>query len=267
MNRTDEAMAEAARSAIDGFLDAPENAALLRHIQSTLGISKPEIRQGCLHYTLGSFDSGNDIYESAATHIAMWIEYRAAGGIHARRQGAVLRGLQRRQPRALADIGFGAPTQYLRDYVLPSPGVRVELLDKYPAAIEVGRSILAYWGVTPLRDVAFAVHDMDVDAPPQGRDCYLMLDAIEHAAEPGRYLRATVAAALHDALFLFHLPIGPQIPSHSIAWAGDADAVAWLAAAGLEVERTEVIVPNPQVDIFAQHEVKMTNLFVVAHKR
>jgi hypothetical protein len=62
------------------------------------------------------------------------------------------------------------------------------------------------------------------------------------------------------------MPIGPLIASHTIAWHSRDDAVAWLAAAGLEVGRTEFIRPNPEVDHFARHGVALENLFVVARK-
>ena len=267
MTAPDHAMADAARSAVSEFLDAAENAPLLRHLEARLGLTRRAIEAGCLRYTLDSFDSANDIYDSAATHVAMWIEYQGAGGIHARRQAVVLEELQRARPLSIVDIGFGAPTRYLRDYVLATPGVRLDLLDKYAAAIEVGRAILSYWGMAPSREVGFAVHDMDADPPLPGRDCYLMLDSIEHAADADACLRAITAAAAPRALFLFHLPIGPKIPSHSIAWASDHEAVSWLNSVGLDVSRTELILPNPQVDVFARHEVKMSDLFVVARKR
>lgn len=265
MERTDQA--SAAQHAVSGFLEAPENAALLRHLQTSLGISKVQIEDGCLRYTLQSLDSDNDIYASVATHIAMWIEYQNISSMHARRQEVVLDELLRWRPMSLADIGFGAPMHYLRDYVLPTPGVSAELLDKYPAAIEVGQAIMSFWGGTSSHDVRFALHDMDVDQPIRGRACYLMLDSIEHAAEPHRYLCATVSAALHDALFLLHMPIGPLIESHSVAWDSHRDATQWLASAGLEVGRTETILPNAQADLFSRDDVKMTNLFVVARKR
>ena len=267
MKQNHHEVAEAVQSAVRGLLESAENAALLPHLQSSLGISRLQIEEGCLHYTLQSFESDNDIYANVATHVAMWIEYQAARGIHARRQSVILNELRRWRPSSLADIGFGAPTQYLRDYVLPSPGVKATLLDKYAAAIEVGQSILSYWGATSSRDVSFALHDMDVDPPIPDRDCYLMLDSIEHAAHPEAYLRATTAVARQGALFLFHMPIGPQIPSHSIAWNSNREATLWLASTGLEVASTEVILPNAEVDLFARHEVKMINLFVVAHKR
>ena len=267
MTQSVHAMADAALSAVSGFLDAPENAALFHHLEARLGLSRRDIEAGCLHYTLDSFESANDIYASVATHVAMWIEYQAPGGIHDRRQAVVLDELRRARPLSIVDIGFGAPTRYLRDYVLAMPDVNLDLLDKYAAAIEVGRAILSHWGMAPSRHIGFAVHDMDADPPLPGRDCYLMLDSVEHAADPGACLRATATAAAPRALFLFHLPIGPKIPSHSIAWSSSHEVVAWLDSVGLEVARTELIQPNPQVDVFARHEVKMSNLFVVAHKR
>ena len=257
----------ATRDALNRYFGTAAGASLLRHLQIGLGISRAQIETGCLHYTLDSFESDNAIYADVATHIAMWIEYQNAQGIHARRQALVLHELQQALPRAIADIGFGAPTRYVRDYVLASPGVVVDLLDKYPAAIEVGRSLLDYFGAGSPGAVRFGLHDMDVDPPVEDRDCYLLLDSIEHAAEPTRYLRATVSVARPRALFLFHLPIGPLIPSHSMAWENDRDARRWLESVGLEVDSTAFSSPDPEVDLFAASGVNLQDLFVVARKR
>ena len=265
MNRSE--VVAATHEALNRYLGTAASAALLQHLQISLGISRAQIEKGCLHYTLESFESDNDIYADVATHVAMWIEYQNPRGIHARRQSLVLHELQQALPRSIADIGFGAPTRYVHDFVLATPGVVVDLLDKYPAAIEVGRSLLEYFGAGSQGAVRFGLHDMDVDLPVGDRDCYLLLDSIEHAAEPTRYLRATVSVARARALFLFHLPIGPLIPSHSMAWENDREARLWLESLGLRVDRTEFNSPNPQVDLFAGNGVDLKDLFVVARKR
>ena len=264
MPRQDELIEGPARRAVRRFLAHPDNAAVVAHLERTLGLSARAIEEAYLRYSLDSMSSGNDIYDDAGIHIAMWIEYQTAGSLHARRQQVVLDELRRARPQRIADIGFGAPTRYLRDHVLAEPSVSAQLFDKYPAALEVGRSLMQFWGDPPAGKVGFALHDMDHDAPPSGFDCYLMLDAIEHSAQPDRYLGEAVAGAAAGALFLFHMPIGPLIASHTIAWGSRGDAVAWLAAAGLEAGHTEFILPNPEVDHFARHGVALENLFVVA---
>ena len=265
MNRSE--VIAATRDALNRCLGTAASASLLQHLQVSLGISRAQIESGCLRYTLESFESDNDIYADVATHVAMWIEYQNSQGIHARRQSLVLHELQQALPRSIADIGFGAPTRYVHDFVLASPGVVVDLLDKYPAAIAVGRALLEYFGTGSPGAVRFGLHDMDVDPPVADRDCYLLLDSIEHAAEPTRYLRETVSVARPRALFLFHLPIGPLIPSHSMAWESDRDARRWLESVGLQVDGTEFSSPNPQTDLFAGNGVSLKDLFVVARKQ
>jgi hypothetical protein len=184
----------------------------------------------------------------------------------ARRQQVVLDERRRARPQHVVDIGFGAPTRYLRDYVLAEPSVRVLLLDKFPAALAAGRALLQFWGAPPVGKVEFGLHDMDCEPPPAGFDGHLMLDAIEHSAHPARYLAEAVERAQPGAMFLFHMPIGPLIASHTIAWSSRRDATQWLGSAGLEVGRTEFILPNPAVDHFARHGVALKNLFVVARK-
>lgn len=259
-------IAEAARQAVRAFLADPAHAHVLWRIECELGLSKAAIAGAYTRYALESLSSGNDIYDDPAIHVAMWIEYQTPLSLHMRRQQVVLDALLREQPASVADIGFGAPTRYLRDYVLARPGVRASLFDKYPAALAAGRTLLGAWGAGDAARVELALHDMDVDPPVRGFDCYLLLDAVEHAAEPERYLRGTVEAANAGALFLFHMPIGPLIASHTLAWSSAEAAIAWLNAAGLAVAHTEFIHPNPAVDHFSRHGVALENLFVLAHR-
>jgi hypothetical protein len=261
-----DSVGDEARRSVRAFLAIPENAGLLHRLELDLGLSTLAIEHAFVRYALESLSSSNDIYDDVGIHVAMWIEYQAERSLHARRQAVVLNELRRRRPATTADIGFGAPTRYLRDYVLPTPSASAKLFDKYPAALEVGRAIMKYWSEQHAAKVEFALHDMDTDPPVSGFDCYLMLDAVEHAAQPDRYLAETVSAANDEALFLFHMPIGPLITSHTIAWNNAHDATLWLAAAGLEVSHTEFIYPNLEVDLFARGGVTLENLFVVAHK-
>lgn len=255
-----------ARQTIRAFLADEANRDVISHVQAHLGLSKEVIEAAYLRYAVESMFVGNEIYSDVGTHVAMWIEYQMANGLHARRQESVVRQLQLHRPTRVADIGFGAPTAYLRDYVLHQTLTRVCLFDRYEAAIEVGRAILSYWCDAYNETVDLSVHNMDTDGPIAAFDCYLLLDAIEHAIAPDRYLADTVVAANARALFLLHVPIGPLIPSHSIAWAGERDATRWLESTGLDILETELISPNPAVDHFARGHIELNNLFVVARK-
>jgi SAM-dependent methyltransferase len=248
------------------FVADPRNAPTFNRLRGQLGVTHDAIEAACVRYSLQSMSSGNDIYDDAGTHVAMWIEYQALGSMHARRQHVILQELRRARCRLIADIGFGAPTAYLDRYVRTTPGVAACLYDKFPAAIEVARAILGEWSQAEFSKLRFGQHDMDVDGPIAGCDAYLLLDAIEHALEPQRYLRETVAAAAQGALFLFHLPIGPLIASHHIAWGSAREAADWLTMCGLRVKQVEFILPNPDVDHFARGHVSLRNLFVVAHR-
>lgn len=267
MVRLNEQIQDAAKIAIRRYLNASEHSPTIQQFVADLGVSKEQIEEGYLRYALQSYDADNSIYESQTTHIAMWIEYQTLGGIHARRQEAVLNGLKRLRPNTIADIGFGAPTRYLYDYVLLTPSVTADLYDKFPAAIQVGCSIIKCWHESHLQRISFELHNMDANKPVGAHDCYLMLDSIEHAAEPERYLRETVLSAPQNAYFLFHLPIGPLINSHFIAWESTRNAVQWLNSVGLRVGHTEKIPSDSEVDFFSHQDVKIENLFVIAYKR
>lgn len=283
-----QARAEQAQAFCRSFMCSALHAPLFAHLRGALGLSDDDIEQAYVQYAFQSYLSGNEIYATAAIHVAMLIEYLTPGSIHDDRQELVVSQLLRLRPRRIADVGFGAPTRYLSDYVLRDPGVSVLMLDKFAGALEVGRALLGFMTATssgaasghfaapagPLHgsgavpgQVQFALHDMDREPCPAGFDCYLFQDAIEHAAEPTRYLHQAVAAASGGAALLFQIPLGPIIPSHYIAWPDAPAAVTWLEAAGLAVEFTRTLVPNPAVDWFAADGASMQNLFVVARKQ
>jgi hypothetical protein len=254
------------QQSLRAFVGNARNTPILTRLRDQLGLTHEAIERAYVRYALQSMGSDNSIYDDAGTHVAMWIEYQAVGSMHARRQAVILQELQRAHCRRVADIGFGAPTAYLERYVRTTPGVAACLYDKFPAAIEVARAILGEWSEPQFNKLRFGQHDMDVDDPIADCDAYLLLDAVEHALEPQRYLRETVVAAEDGALFLFHMPIGPLIASHHIAWGSAREAADWLTACGLRVKQAEFILPNPDVDHFARGHVSLRNLFVIARK-
>lgn len=260
-------MSADARRALNEFLREAEHQEFMQHIQTKLALSAAEVEVAYMRYASQSMLIGNDIYNDVGTHVAMWIEYQAKRGLHARRQDAVLQQIWKHRPERIADIGFGAPTRYLREYVLRTPGTQAHLFDKYDASILVGQAVLSRWCESYGDRVKFARHDMDVDTPVTNFDCYLLLDAIEHSRSPASYLERTVTAAHREALFLLHMPIGKLIPSHYIAWDSECLATQWLLRAGLDVLETEMISPNAAVDHFARGHAALENLFVVAKRK
>jgi hypothetical protein len=260
-------MSADAKRALTELMREAEYQEFMQHIRTKLSLSAAEVEVAYMRYSSQSMLIGNDIYEDVGTHVAMWIEYQVKGGLHARRQDAVLQLVTKHKPERIADIGFGAPTRYVRDYVLRTPGAQAHLFDKYDSAIMVGQAVLSRWCESYGERVEFVRYDMDVDRPVANFDCYLLLDAIEHCRSPASYLARTVAAASREALFLLHIPIGRLIPSHYVAWDSERAATRWLVRAGLDVLDTEMISPNPAVDHFARVHDALENLFVVARRK
>ena len=194
-------MSADAKRALEDFLSEAEHKEFMQDIQTKLALSAAEVEVAYMRYASQSMHIGNDIYNDVGTHVAMWIEYQVKCGLHARRQHAVMQQISKHRPERIADIGFGAPTLYLRDYVLRTPGTKAHLFDKYDASILVGQAVLSRWSESYGERIEFARHDMDVDRPVTNFDCYLLLDAIEHSRSPASYLERTVAAANQDALF------------------------------------------------------------------
>ena len=91
----------AAREAISYFLSDADNAEIIRHIESRLGISKKYIENSYCRYAMDSLTSSNEIYNDVGIHVAMWIEYQAQNGLHEKRQFVVLNELERWQPKTI----------------------------------------------------------------------------------------------------------------------------------------------------------------------
>ncbi|MBL8472780.1 MAG: hypothetical protein KF778_11710 [Rhodocyclaceae bacterium] len=261
-----EAVRAEARAFAERFLAEGPHAGLFAHLRQALGLDVDAMVAGYLRYAFDSYDSDNSIYDDPAVRCAMQIEYLTPASYHARRQQLVQDALIRHAPASIADIGFGAPMCYLRDYVLAESGRHAVLFDKFESALQLGRAVVQYWGGDRSGAVRFAAHDMDAGAAVGAFDCYVLQDAIEHARDPAGYLRATLRAAPAHAVLLLQMPLGPLIESHFIAWPDACQALGWLHEFGLREVQVEYVEPNPAADFFARGENTLTSLFVAARR-
>jgi len=242
----EEKLRELALSALDG--------SEVSFLLSSLNMSKADAIEGYLEYNLDVSAYSNEIYQSLGTRFAMHIQNLIKKSWHDERQGVVLDMLNKIKPKSIVDMGFGVPGRYVREYALKN-NVNLTLTDFYPSAFEFSGKLLDFWDSKWKDSISFDHLDMNSLEHPGDFDCYIFMDSIEHIKAPAKYLKKVVSKSGSKSKFILSIPIGPMIPSHTIGWENEKEAISWLEDNGLTIERIERICPNPDVDLFAS-EVK-----------
>ncbi|PIV90688.1 hypothetical protein COW46_00905 [Candidatus Gracilibacteria bacterium CG17_big_fil_post_rev_8_21_14_2_50_48_13] len=215
----------------------------------TLQLTEDEVLQAYANYDMNVFAYDNSIYGSLSLRFALFLHYFLQGSWHQVRQKTVLEYLNEIHAERIADMGFGAPTQYLFDYVLQQKKSAI-LVDFYDSAFAFAKVALALRDGGYQRYIAMEKLDMNEHAFPSGQDCYLFQDSLEHVRAPKTYLMKVVQEVARGTYFIFSLPIGPLIPSHTMSWASLEEILQWLEDCGLTIIRAEKSWLNPEVDLF-----------------
>ena len=237
---------EFALSVIEGSLINKEVNAMM----DSLSISKKEIVEGYLFYSLDVMAYSNEVYENLGTRFAMYIQTLLPGSWHIKRQNVVFNMINKIKPKSIVDMGFGIPGKYIKDYVLKND-VDLLLVDFYDSAFDFSEKLLDIWDSKWKENISFKNLDMNQEKYIDDYDCFLFMDSIEHVNNPSRYLKRTVKKSRPGSKFIFSIPIGPMIPSHKIGWKDKEEAVNWLEECGLKIDSEEKVYPNKKVDIFA----------------
>jgi len=242
----EEKLRKLALSALEGSSSNKEICSML----GSLGVSKQEVLDGYLLYNLDVTVYSNEVYEHLGTRFAMYLQNLLSGSWHIRRQKVVLDMVEQIKPNSIADMGFGVPGRYIKDYVLENK-ISLSLVDFYDSAFDFAEKLLHIWNPKWKENISFRKLDMNNQTHVGDFDCYLFMDSIEHINDPAKYLNRTVKKSPPGSKFIFSIPIGPMIPSHTIEWKTEEEAIRWLTHCGLVVDRKEKIYPNPKVDLFA----------------
>ena len=62
----------------------------------------------------------------------------------------------------------------------------------------------------------------------------------------------TIKLAPKNSKFILSIPIGPIVPSHTISWDTDKEAIEWLIKCGLKINNSKKVYINPKVDLFTE---------------
>lgn len=224
----------------------------LTKLRNKLGIGEEQIIQSFLDYNLDIFGFGNEIYNSISNRFILHIHNLLEGSWHGERQKAVIKLLNTIKITSAIDIGFGVPTRYIQNLVLPSKAPKTTLCDLFDTSIQFASALLEQWDKNWYDTISFKQADMcNVEEVCGDYDVYLFQDSIEHVEDPTNCLKQYVALSHKHSYFILSIPIHPIIPAHYIEWKDDEDAIKWLKECGLVVLNKIVVKTNPQVDLFA----------------
>ena len=248
-------------------LDNPKYKNKIKKILSKLKLSEDEVVQAYADYDMDIFAYKNEIYKSIALRVALYLHYTLKGSWHQERQEVILNFIKRVKPKSVIDIGFGAPTKYIEEYVIKNK-VNLTLIDLYESAFRFTEIFLGLISKNWKKFISFKKFDMNKNEFVGDYDCYIFQDSIEHAKNPSKFLKKTVQMSSNKSSFIISLPIGPKIPSHNISWKTEKEAINWLKIYGLKVGYRKKVYINPSVDLFAEQlKDEFYNLVVLCSKK
>lgn len=218
-----------------------------------LDITLGDITNAWVVWDTGINDYGNEIYNSHAMRVAMHLHNYIPNNWHDKRQTIVLNLLNEINPESIVEVGFGTPQRYVAEYVLKYRK-SLNLLDFDEESLLFAKVFLDSKSSAWNEHTTLNKHDMNSGESIGSFDCYIFQDSVEHADNPTEYLSQLVSQAPSGAHFIFSLPIEVDrpVPEHHIFWRSEQDALDWITSSGLSVVKSEEILMNKDLDLFAK---------------
>ena len=255
------------REIANSVFEYPESQEELNYLLRNLNLTKKEVISAYLKYDMDITSYENEIYESLAMRMVLYLHYLLKRSWHQDRQNSILKMVEKANPKSIVDMGFGAPTKYLKEYVLPKKK-KIVLVDLYESAFEFSTALFDYLEGDWKKFISFRKIDMNTHEYPGDFDCYIFQDSIEHVQDSGRYLSKIVKQSPENSKFIFSLPIGPLMECHTIFWDSEKEASQWLNGCGLKIIELENVYTNKEVDLFTEQiEEEFYNLVVLCEKK
>ena len=253
------------RMMANSIFEYSKNKKEIVQLMTNLNISKEEIIQAYVNYDMYVFIYDNDVYGDISLRFALYLHYILKGSWHQDRQNTILEFIKKAQPSSIVDMGFGAPTKYINEYIFKHKK-KLVLVDLYKPAFKFAESLLDIWNSSWKDYVSFMKLDMNTHKLPGDFDCYLFQDSIEHVKDSKKYLTKIVKSSKDGAYFILSIPLGPKIPSHTISWDTSKNAVKWLKECGLNISVSKKVYINPKIDLFTDNPKEFYNLIVLCKK-
>ncbi|WP_316353830.1 methyltransferase domain-containing protein [Candidatus Trichorickettsia mobilis] len=264
-------------TAVHEVLNNKQFAAENEYLMTKFNISTEEIVDAYIEYDLDIFSYSNEIYGATTNRLVLHLHNQLKNSWHIDRQNIVERFIQELNCQHMADIGFGVPQQYLKNFLTKEQKDQfdltktITLIDFEKSALEFAATLLHLWNPTWSQYISLQQQDMTILCERKQilaeYDLLIFQDSIEHVPDPSTCLKSFVSNSKNSAKFLLSLPIGSLIPSHHIEWKDIPESKNWLAECGLAVTDYSCTSVNPAVDLFAEQlNYNLTNYIVVCQK-
>ncbi len=237
---------------IKNLLANSRYSAHLMRIMAKAGLNPERVVNSFLDYNLDLTVRDNEVYTGMENRLVLHAHHLIAGSWHQNKQRCITQAMRALPASShVIEMGFGVPTQYIRDFALQERSIKVTLCDFDHVAFDFAKILLDDWALNWQEVINFRHEDMNQMRYLGNYDTYVFQDCIEHTLDPTAYLCQQVNNAPSAAKFVFILPIGPLIPMHYIAWETLDVAKTWLKHCKLTINDYTVIKTNPAIDLFA----------------
>ena len=181
-----------------------ETVAWFQDIKNSLSLTEDEIISAWVQWDTGKEDYGNEMYNSHAMRVAMYLHNFLPGSWHQYRQNLISKLVEQLGRGSIYEVGFGTVPEYV-DLVLGN-NLTLTLSDMDDSSLRFAKLILdiKYSGWN--NKIVLQKLNMDTETIPADHDLYIFQDSLEHALDPGKVLSQHVGRVKKGTRFLFSLP-------------------------------------------------------------
>lgn len=243
------------------FFNNIPNIQELPYLLAKFNFTTTQILEKYYDYNLLINENSNEIYDNMFIRFVLFVHNNLKDSWHIEKQTLVNRLITQSNKKRILELGFGVPSLYVKNN---ANQLDITLSDYSDESIEFAKELLNIWSI---RNVTMLKQDMRNMDDLKNYDLFIFLDSIEHVPAPSDCLKKYVAYSCKDSMFIISIPICPLIPMHTIHWNNTEEADEWLKDCGLEIINSEIVLPNYNVDIFANLlEDKIFNYVVLCKK-
>lgn len=255
-------------------LTKPEYRAKFDKLLKKLSLTEDEVVDMYVLYDLDIFAYGNEIYDSTAMRVVLYIKSLLDGGWNKQKQDFIAEVVTKLAPSSILELGFGIPAKYVIDSVKQlsensnEVAHQITLTDYSDKALDFASYILENENKNWDKNVVLSRQDIkEISEMINKHDLIVALDSLEHVENPTYVLHNLVENSNIGTKFLISLPISEIIPMHYIAFPSDQDVRDWLNDAGLTIILEKEFSVNREIDLFAdQLDYNCVDLVVLCYK-
>lgn len=221
-------------------------------LQKALQCSDSEILAMFVFYDTFVSQYGNEVYDNIAIRFVQYLHSIDVESWHYKKACLVSEIIFSSPRTEIIDFGFGIPGAYVAKLLNRADGPTVMLVDAYESAALFAAEFLRIKSGNWRDSVQLRTRRLENRFALGRYDCMVLLDVLEHAANPSATATRLVNSAESEVEFIICLPVGEIVPVHSISWDSVRAIKRWLLDHGLRVVEEHFLEPNPNADLFAR---------------